>query len=119
MADITLPSLGESVTEGIITRWFKQVGDRVERDEPLLEVSTDKVDSEMPSPAAGVLMEILVAEGDTALVGARLGVIGDGDGSAPAPSAIATPIEATPVVKEPTAVGGGSARVQSPLVRRI
>ena len=60
MADVMMPQLGETVTEGTITRWMKAVGDAVERDEPLFEVSTDKVDSEVPSPAAGVLSEILV-----------------------------------------------------------
>ena len=64
-----MPQLGETVTEGTITRWMKAVGDPVERDEPLFEVSTDKVDSEVPSPAAGVLSEILVPEGDVAQVG--------------------------------------------------
>ncbi|MGH9153817.1 MAG: biotin/lipoyl-containing protein, partial [Acidimicrobiales bacterium] len=78
MADITMPQLGETVTEGTITRWAKKVGDRVEEDEVLFEVSTDKVDSEVPSPAAGVLREILVQEGETADVGARLAVIDDG-----------------------------------------
>ena len=63
--DVTMPQLGETVTEGTITRWFKAVGDRVAADEPLFEVSTDKVDSEVPAPAGGVLSEILVAEGDT------------------------------------------------------
>jgi 2-oxoglutarate dehydrogenase E2 component (dihydrolipoamide succinyltransferase) len=75
LAEVTLPSLGESVTEGIITRWFKQLGEYVNRDEPLFEVSTDKVDSEMPSPAAGVLVQILAAEGDTVETGARVAVI--------------------------------------------
>ena len=75
MADVTLPSLGESVTEGIITQWFKKVGDVVARDEPLFEVSTDKVDSEMPSPAAGVLVEILAGEGETVETGSRVAVI--------------------------------------------
>ncbi|WP_051744987.1 2-oxo acid dehydrogenase subunit E2 [Streptomyces yerevanensis] len=73
---VTLPALGESVTEGTVTRWLKQVGDRVEADEPLLEVSTDKVDTEIPSPAGGVLLEITVAEDETVEVGAALGVIG-------------------------------------------
>jgi len=75
LADVTLPSLGESVTEGIITQWFKKVGDVVARDEPLFEVSTDKVDSEMPSPAAGVLVEILAGEGETVETGSRVAVI--------------------------------------------
>ncbi len=70
---VNLPALGESVTEGTVTRWLKQVGDRVEIDEPLLEVSTDKVDTEIPSPISGVIEEILVAEDETAEVGAPLG----------------------------------------------
>src|SRR4051812_48463299 len=75
MADITMPQLGETVTEGTITRWMKQVGDQVAEDEILFEVSTDKVDSEVPSPAAGYVAEILVQEGETVDVGARLAVI--------------------------------------------
>jgi pyruvate dehydrogenase E2 component (dihydrolipoamide acetyltransferase) len=90
---VTLPALGESVTEGTVTRWLKQVGDNVEADEPLLEVSTDKVDTEIPSPTAGVLLEITAQEDETVEVGAVLAVIGDaseaaggGDGSAGAPA---------------------------------
>ncbi|MGB7103550.1 MAG: dihydrolipoamide acetyltransferase family protein [Acidimicrobiales bacterium] len=111
MTDVTLPSLGESVTEGTITQWFKKVGDVVVRDEPLFEVSTDKVDSEMPSPAAGVLVEILAGEGDTVETGSRVAVIDETAsvvGSAapsaptaaapePSPSAAPTP----PVVSAP------------------
>jgi 2-oxoglutarate dehydrogenase E2 component (dihydrolipoamide succinyltransferase) len=82
-----MPQLGETVTEGTITRWLKQVGDKVALDEPLFEVSTDKVDSEVPSPFAGVLAEILVPEGQTVDVGARLAVIGDSASAAPAPPA--------------------------------
>src|SRR6266540_3838237 len=93
---VTMPALGESVTEGTITRWLKQPGDRVEVDEPLLEVSTDKVDTEIPSPAAGTLVEIKVNEDDTAEVGAPLAVIG-GDGAAAAPA----PAEAAPAPAEP------------------
>ncbi|MBN9110505.1 MAG: 2-oxoglutarate dehydrogenase, E2 component, dihydrolipoamide succinyltransferase [Pseudonocardia sp.] len=77
---VQMPALGESVTEGTVTRWLKQEGDRVEVDEPLLEVSTDKVDTEIPSPAAGVLQRIVAAEDDTVEVGGELAVIGDGDG---------------------------------------
>ncbi|HEY1740034.1 MAG TPA: dihydrolipoamide acetyltransferase family protein [Acidimicrobiia bacterium] len=84
--DVTMPQLGETVTEGTITKWFKQVGDNVAVDEPLFEVSTDKVDSEVPAMSAGVVTEILVGEGETVEVGARLAVIGDA-GSAPAPVA--------------------------------
>src|SRR4051812_20075950 len=86
---VTMPRLGESVTEGTVTRWLKQEGERVEADEPLLEVSTDKVDTEIPSPAAGVLSRIVVGEDETADVGSELAVIsGDGedDGAAPAPA---------------------------------
>ena len=75
--EVNLPALGESVTEGTVTRWLKQVGDSVAVDEPLLEVSTDKVDTEIPSPVAGTLLEIKANEDDTVEVGAVLGVIGD------------------------------------------
>jgi pyruvate dehydrogenase E2 component (dihydrolipoamide acetyltransferase) len=74
---VTLPALGESVTEGTVSRWLKQVGDTVEADEPLLEVSTDKVDTEIPSPASGVLLEIKAQEDETVEVGAVLAVIGE------------------------------------------
>jgi 2-oxoglutarate dehydrogenase E2 component (dihydrolipoamide succinyltransferase) len=86
---VSLPALGESVTEGTVTRWLKQVGDRVEVDEPLLEVSTDKVDTEIPSPVAGVVEQILVQEDETVEVGTALVTIGDGSGAgseAPAPA---------------------------------
>jgi 2-oxoglutarate dehydrogenase E2 component (dihydrolipoamide succinyltransferase) len=86
MADITMPQLGETVTEGTITKWFKAVGDTVAEDEPLFEVSTDKVDSDVPSPMSGTVMEIRVAEGDTVDVGTVLAVIGDAAGS-PEPAA--------------------------------
>src|SRR5579872_653309 len=77
-----MPQLGETVTEGTITRWAKQVGDDVAEDEVLFEVSTDKVDSEVPSPVSGVISEILVPEGETVDVGTKLAVISDGDGAA-------------------------------------
>ena len=77
---MTMPALGESVTEGTVTRWLKQEGDQVAADEPLLEVSTDKVDTEIPSPAAGTLTKILVGEDETVEVGAELAVIGGGGG---------------------------------------
>ena len=88
---VTMPALGESVTEGTVTRWLKQEGEQVEVDEPLLEVSTDKVDTEIPSPAAGVLTKILVAEDETVEVGAELAVIGGGDGDGAAPAEQAAP----------------------------
>jgi 2-oxoglutarate dehydrogenase E2 component (dihydrolipoamide succinyltransferase) len=90
-----MPQLGETVTEGTVTKWLKSVGETIERDEPLFEVSTDKVDSEVPSPAAGVLAEIRVPEGDTVDVGTVLAVVSDG---AAAPTETATP--APPVTAE-------------------
>ncbi|MER7939090.1 2-oxoglutarate dehydrogenase, E2 component, dihydrolipoamide succinyltransferase [Streptomyces sp. NPDC094458] len=96
--DVTLPALGESVTEGTVTRWLKEVGEEVAEDEPLLEVSTDKVDTEIPAPVAGVLLEIVVGEDETAEVGAKLAVIG-APGAAPAqaaPAPAAAPAEAAP-----------------------
>jgi 2-oxoglutarate dehydrogenase E2 component (dihydrolipoamide succinyltransferase) len=106
MADITMPQLGETVTEGTITRWAKQVGDQIAEDEVLFEVSTDKVDSEVPSPTAGVVTEILVQEGETVPVGAKLAVIGDA-GSAPAPQPQA---QAQPAAKpEPQPDAGAAA----------
>ncbi|CAB4885133.1 unannotated protein [freshwater metagenome] len=106
MADITLPQLGETVTEGTITRWFKQVGDTVAADEPLFEVSTDKVDTEVPAPIAGVLLEIRAQEGDTVPVGAVIAVVGSSD-SAPATVEAAPPAPAPPApvaAAEPVAV---------------
>ena len=97
MADITLPQLGETVTEGTITRWFKKVGDTVAADEPLFEVSTDKVDTEVPSPVAGTLTEIRVNEGDTVPVGTVIAVVGAANAAAapapvaPAPAAAPAP----------------------------
>src|SRR5689334_12786648 len=89
---VTMPRLGESVTEGTVTRWLKQEGERVEADEPLLEVSTDKVDTEIPSPAAGVLTRIVVGEDETADVGSELAVIsGDDDDAAPTAAPQAQP----------------------------
>ncbi|MFE7858995.1 biotin/lipoyl-containing protein, partial [Streptomyces sp. NPDC057403] len=102
---VTLPALGESVTEGTVTRWLKAEGERVEADEPLLEVSTDKVDTEIPSPAAGVLASIKVAEDETAEVGAKLAVIGApgaAPAAAPAPAAPA-PAAAAPAPAAPAA----------------
>ncbi|PPH96386.1 dihydrolipoamide succinyltransferase, partial [Rathayibacter sp. AY1D1] len=95
---VSLPALGESVTEGTVTRWLKNVGDRVEVDEPLLEVSTDKVDTEIPSPVAGVIEEILVQEDETVEVGAELVRIGDGSGAASA-SEPEAPAEEAPEVQ--------------------
>jgi 2-oxoglutarate dehydrogenase E2 component (dihydrolipoamide succinyltransferase) len=95
--DVTMPQLGETVTEGTITRWLKQVGEHVDADEPLFEVSTDKVDSEVPAPASGTVTEILVPEGETVEVGTRLAVVGDAAGTP------ATPAPATAPAPEPAA----------------
>jgi pyruvate dehydrogenase E2 component (dihydrolipoamide acetyltransferase) len=112
---VNLPALGESVTEGTVTRWLKNVGDRVEVDEPLLEVSTDKVDTEIPSPIAGIIEAILVAEDATVEVGTPLVTIGDGSGggatapapaeaaTAPAPAAESAPAPAAETAPEPVA----------------
>ena len=147
MADVEMPQLGETVTEGTITEWFKQVGDEVAEDEPLFEVSTDKVDSEVPSPASGVLQEILVAEGETVDVGTKLAVLGDGgapakvaeepeaatpepsppdDATASASAAAEAPSPpepaaepAAPAAPAPAADSPGGDRVMSPVVRRL
>lgn len=90
MADVTLPQLGETVTEGTITQWFKNVGDVVSADEPLFEVSTDKVDTEVPSPVSGVVTEIRASEGDTIDVGTVVAIVSDGE-AAPVAAAAAEP----------------------------
>ncbi|MGW2229822.1 2-oxoglutarate dehydrogenase, E2 component, dihydrolipoamide succinyltransferase [Streptomyces formicae] len=128
--DITLPALGESVTEGTVTRWLKEVGEEVAADEPLLEVSTDKVDTEIPSPVAGVLLEIVVGEDETAEVGAKLAVIGApgaapaaaapaaaapaAPAEAPAPAAPAAPAPAAPAAAAPAAPAKPAAQAPAP-----
>jgi 2-oxoglutarate dehydrogenase E2 component (dihydrolipoamide succinyltransferase) len=124
MTDVTLPSLGESVTEGIITQWFKKVGDTVARDEPLFEVSTDKVDSEMPSPAAGVLIQILAEEGDTVETGSRVAVIDDSGAATPIaqeprPDTVASASTSSPTPEGPKSDATATGVVVSPVVRRI
>ncbi|WP_182897326.1 2-oxoglutarate dehydrogenase, E2 component, dihydrolipoamide succinyltransferase [Microbispora sp. H10830] len=98
---VTMPQLGESVTEGTVTRWLKKEGDRVEADEPLLEVSTDKVDTEIPSPSAGYLTKIIVAEDETVEVGAELALIDSEAGAAPAAAEPAAPAPAPQPEPEP------------------
>jgi len=140
MADITLPQLGETVTEGTITKWFKKVGDVIVADEPLFEVSTDKVDTEVPSPIAGTLTEIRVAEGDTVAVGTVIAVVAAAGASvaaptpapapvaptivisAPTPAPVAAPVAAptpAPVAERTPSVVGGSNKLLSPVVRRL
>ena len=102
MAELILPQLGETVTEGTVTRWFKKVGDHVDADEMILEISTDKVDTELPSPVAGVITEIRVQEGETVPVGAVLAIVGDA-GSAPAPAPATEPVAAPAPAPAPVA----------------
>jgi pyruvate dehydrogenase E2 component (dihydrolipoamide acetyltransferase) len=112
---VAMPALGESVTEGTVTRWLKQEGDTVEVDEPLVEVSTDKVDTEIPSPAAGVLQRIVVLEDETVAVGAELAVIGDNAQRTPPPSPAprhAAPTPAAP--SQPAPIEPGETAQQPP-----
>ena len=132
--DVVMPQMGESIFEGTITKWLKKAGDKVQRDEPLFEISTDKVDAEIPAPASGVLQEIKVAEGNTVQVNTVVGVIGDGGGAAapapakaaaPAPSAPAAPtkeaqVPAPPPAPGPAAPADDESDVRSsPLVRKL
>ncbi|MCY4586370.1 MAG: dihydrolipoamide acetyltransferase family protein [Bryobacterales bacterium] len=128
MSDVVMPQMGESIVEGTITKWMKQIGDEVERDEPLFEISTDKVDSEVPAPVAGVLQEIFVQEGETVEINTLVARIGDGsDGSedeAPAaPSRVDSVAPAPKTQAAPAVVNGksdGDKRIRSsPLVRRL
>jgi len=120
MADITLPQLGETVTEGTITKWFKKVGDTVAADEPLFEVSTDKVDTEVPSPISGTLTEIRVAEGDTVPVGTVIAVVGvAGAAPAPTPAPVVAAPAPTPAPTPAQAPAATSNKLLSPVVRRL
>jgi pyruvate dehydrogenase E2 component (dihydrolipoamide acetyltransferase) len=102
--DVIMPQMGESIFEGTITKWLKKLGDTVQRDEPLFEISTDKVDAEIPSPASGVLSEVKIAEGNTVQINTVVGVIADADGQAPPASA----------AKEPPSPATSSAPAASP-----
>src|ERR1700733_1951542 len=106
---VSMPQLGESVTEGTVTRWLKKEGDRVERDEPLLEISTDKVDTEIPSPAAGILRAIAVAEDETVAVGAELALIDDEEGA----ESGSAPAQAGPGGAQPQAAQPGAAQPEA------
>src|SRR5436309_14728691 len=86
MTDVVMPQMGESIVEGTLTKWLKKPGERIERDEPLFEISTDKVDTEIPSPAAGTLSEVLVEEGKTVGINTVVARIDEGGGAAAAPS---------------------------------
>jgi len=135
MIDVIMPQMGESIVEGTLTKWLKKPGESVERDEPLFEISTDKVDTEIPSPVAGTLGEILVQEGTTVGINTVVGRINDGAGApaaaappaapppvakaaAPAPAA-PTPVAPVPVTVEPAAMAEETAGPLSPLVRKM
>jgi 2-oxoglutarate dehydrogenase E2 component (dihydrolipoamide succinyltransferase) len=98
LVDVVMPQMGVSVSEGTITRWVKSEGETIEADETLLEISTDKVDTEVPSPASGVVQQILVAEGETVEVGTKLAVIAP-EGAAAAPEAPVAPTEEAPAAE--------------------
>ena len=130
--DVVMPQMGESIFEGTITKWLKKPGDKVQRDEPLFEISTDKVDAEIPAPASGVLQEIKVAEGNTVQVNTVVGIIGEGNGAAAAKPAPASTKAAAPAVPQPAAPAPPSTPVasahdeegdddvrSSPLVRKL
>jgi len=134
--DVVMPQMGESIFEGTITKWLKKTGDKVQRDEPLFEISTDKVDAEIPAPASGVLQEIKVSEGNTVQVNTVVGVIGDGSGAstsaapkaaAPAPSAPAPTKKDTPAQPPQSVAATAPAPSEeedsdvrsSPLVRKL
>jgi 2-oxoglutarate dehydrogenase E2 component (dihydrolipoamide succinyltransferase) len=119
--EVLMPQMGESITEGTITKWLKKVGDTVQRDEPIFEISTDKVDAEIPSPVAGVLSEIKVAEGATVTINTVVAVIGGTSGKSAAPAAApkaSAPVAAVPATAAPAASEGDRVR-SSPLVRKI
>src|SRR3954463_868109 len=103
MIDVVMPQMGESIVEGTLTKWLKKPGERVERDEPLFEISTDKVDTEIPSPASGVLQDILVQEGETVGINTIVGRIAEGGGPAAAPAAAAQAPAAEAAPAEPPA----------------
>ena len=132
--DVVMPQMGESIFEGTITKWLKKPGDKVQRDEPLFEISTDKVDAEIPAPATGILQEIKVSEGSTVQVNAVVGVIGEGNAASAAPAKAVAPTPApakaetpapppTPVASAPTVASNSdddSSDVRSsPLVRKL
>jgi 2-oxoglutarate dehydrogenase E2 component (dihydrolipoamide succinyltransferase) len=110
--DIVMPQMGESIFEGTITKWLKKPGDKVQRDEPLFEISTDKVDAEIPAPAAGILQDIKVAEGSTVQVNTVVGTI-SADGESPAPKPAAASVPATPPKKEAAPVKPPAQPVES------
>ncbi len=113
MIDVVMPQMGESIVEGTLTKWLKKAGERVERDEPLFEISTDKVDTEIPSPAAGTLSEIVVEEGKTVGINTVVGRISDGAGGTAAPAAAAAPAPA-PAAPQPVPQATPQSSYQAP-----
>src|SRR5882757_2789044 len=101
MIDVVMPQMGESIVEGTLTKWLKKPGDKVERDEPLFEISTDKVDTEIPSPVAGTLGDLLVQEGQTVQVNAVVARIDDGSGAGSTPAAPVVAASPVPPAKAP------------------
>src|ERR1700740_1930202 len=99
--EVKMPQMGESIFEGTVTKWLKKKGDRVQRDEPLFEISTDKVDTEIPSPASGVLQDILVKEGQTVQINTIVAVIGDGSAARTGDAGKPPATETKPQAKEP------------------
>src|SRR5262245_5733395 len=119
--DVIMPQLGETVAEGTVTKWHKKAGDKVKADEPLFDVETDKVSTEIPAPASGVLAEIVVEEGVTAKVGARLAIIQESGGAAARPAAAApgvTPAASSAPAPAPSPKADASGRL-SPVVSRL
>src|SRR5579872_2060245 len=124
MIDVIMPQMGESIVEGTLTKWLKQPGERVERDEPLFEISTDKVDTEIPSPVAGTLGEILVQEGTTVGINTVVGRISDGTGAAAASQPAAAPAStsapaATPAASAPAPTASAPAPAASAIATPI
>src|SRR6266851_7178619 len=114
MTDVIMPQMGESIAEGTVTKWMKNVGDKVQRDEPLFEISTDKVDAEIPAPASGILKEIRVQPGATVPINTVVGVIAaEGEAAAAAPAASA-PAAPPPTAAAPPAPSAASAGRSAP-----
>jgi pyruvate dehydrogenase E2 component (dihydrolipoamide acetyltransferase) len=112
--DVVMPQMGESIFEGTITKWLKKAGDKVQRDEPLFEISTDKVDAEIPAPASGILQDIKVPEGSTVQVNTVVGVIGDGGGATAAPAKATVPASAPQAAPAPTSAKKETSAPPSP-----
>src|ERR1700742_3422835 len=112
--DVIMPQMGESIFEGTITKWLKKPGDTVQRDEPLFEISTDKVDAEIPSPASGVLAEVKIAEGNTVQINTVVGVIADADSQPANGQPPAAPAAEAPPSKQPAKAAAPSVPAAAP-----